>query len=160
MSKFLPIANPFRVHWTTPCKFPTWHLSKMASPSFTVWLRGSSIKYWLLKFRYWAFINSATKNVCSKRVQTLNIAALGHGLWNWIILALLLWTPTIRVFFFFRRAHNGRAELCWALRNRSLPCWHGKLLKRFRFTAKLQSVARFFRICVEIFHTFFGPLES
>ena len=61
----LPIAKPFRVHWTTPCRFPTWHLSKIASPSFTVWFLGSSIKYWLLKLRYWAFNNSEKENVRS-----------------------------------------------------------------------------------------------
>ena len=43
---YVPMANPFLVHWTLPCMLPTLHLSRMSWPSRTVWLMGRSTKYW------------------------------------------------------------------------------------------------------------------
>ena len=40
------MANPFRVHWTAPWRFPTWHLSVIFCPSITVWFCGVSMKNW------------------------------------------------------------------------------------------------------------------
>ena len=61
----LPIAKPLRVHWTTPCLLPTWHLRRMASPSVTVWFLGTSMKYCALWW-YSACINSEKRAIMDK----------------------------------------------------------------------------------------------